>query len=130
MGLIQNTKSYSGRELDTIFFRPIVSGENAEQLGIRMLYNMPVPTTIQIWDHNNDILQEYSAGWNGNSGATRLQKEIMMKKIKAEIGFSASDYFNQVFEYITCNSDVNLEDLTGSELEMAETEPAYYDVGG
>ena len=79
MGLIQNTKSYSGRELDTIFFRPIVSGENAEQLGIRMLYNMPVPTTIQIWDHNNDILQEYSAGWNGNSGATRLQKEIMMK---------------------------------------------------
>ena len=122
MGLIQNTKSYSGRELDTIFFRPIVTGEHAEQLGIRMLYNMPVPTTIQVWDHNNDILQEYSAGWSGGSNATRLQKEIAMKKIKAEIGFSASDYFNQIFEHITCNSDVNLEDLTGSELEMAETE--------
>lgn len=65
MGLIENPKTYTGRDLETIFFRPMVAGENAEQLGIHTLYNMPVPTTVQLWSPKSDILQEYSAGWNG-----------------------------------------------------------------
>ena len=63
MGLIENTKTYTGNDLETIFFRPMLTGENAEQLGIRMLYNMPVPTTIQLWSPRADILQDYEAGW-------------------------------------------------------------------
>ena len=61
MGLIENPKTYTGRDLETIFFRPMFSGQNAEQLGIRMLYNMPVPTTIQLWSPQSDILQEYES---------------------------------------------------------------------
>ena len=122
MGLIENPKTYKGRELETIFFRPMFSAENAEQLGIRVLYNMPVPTTIQLWSPHNDILQEYTPGWNGGSSANRFQKQIELTKVKAEVGFSASEYFNQVYELITGRADVNLDDLTGSELEQAETE--------
>ena len=122
MGLIENPKTYRGRDLETIFFRPIFSGENAEQLGIRVLYNMPVPTTIQMWSPQSDILQSYSSGWNGGNSAFRKQKSIDLRKVKAEVGFSASDYFQQVYELITGRADVNLDDLTGTELEQAETE--------
>lgn len=122
MGLIENPKTYRGRDLETIFFRPIFSGENAEQLGIRVLYNMPVPTTIQMWSPQSDILQTYSSGWNGGNSAFRKQKSIDLRKVKAEVGFSASDYFQQVYELITGRADVNLDDLTGTELEQAETE--------
>ncbi len=122
MGLIENPKTYTGRDLETIFFRPMFRGESAEQLGIRVLYNMPVPTTIQLWSPADDILQEYSSGWSGGRSATRQQKTIELSKIKAEVGFSASDYLHQVYELITGRADVNLDDLTGSELEQAETE--------
>ena len=122
MGLIENPKTYTGRDLETIFFRPIVSGASAPDLGIRMLYNMPVPTTIQLWSPQSNILKSYSPGWSGGDSAERKQKTVELSKVKAEVGFSASDYFNQVYELITGRADVNLDDLTGSELEQAETE--------
>ena len=122
MGLIENPKTYTGRDLETIFFRPMFTGESAEQLGIHTLYNMPVPTTIQMWSPRTDILKEYSTGWEGGESAIRQQKVIELFKVKAEVGFSASDYFQQVYELITGRADVNLDDLTGSELEQAETE--------
>lgn len=122
MGLIENPKTYTGRDLETIFFRPMLKGDDATALGIRVLYNMPVPTTIQMWSPQSDILQEYTSGWSGGNSAERKQKRIELTKIKAEVGFSASDYANQVYELITARADVNLDDLTGSELEQAETE--------
>ena len=122
MGLIENSKTYTGRDLDTIFFNPIFSGENAEQLGIRVLYNMPVPTTIQMWQPETNVIQEYGAGWSGGCASDRVQKDIEMSKLKAEVAYSASQYFQQVYESIVCRADVNLDDLTGTVLEQAETE--------
>lgn len=122
MGIIQEPKRYVGRDLETIFFRPMISGESATDLGIRTIYNMPMPTTIQLWSPQSDVLRSYSAGWTGGDSAVRKQKTIEMTKVKAEVGFSASDYFNQVYELITNSAAVSLDDLTGSELEKAETE--------
>ena len=122
MGIIQEPKRYSGRDLETIFFRPMISGENAEQLGIRTIYNMPMPTTIQLWSPQSDVLQPYSTGWSGGTSAERKQKTISLSKVKAEVGFSAADYFGQIYELITNGASVNMDDLTGSELEKAETE--------
>ena len=122
MRLIENPKTYKGRELETIFFRPMFVGPNAEQLGIRMMYNMPVPTTVQVWSPRHDVLRAYTAGGEGGKSAQRLQKQIELTKVKAEVGFSASDYFQQVYELIVGSADVNLDDLTGTELEKAETE--------
>ena len=122
MGLIENVKTYTGRDLETIFFRPMFSGKNAEDLGIRVLYNMPTPTTIQLWSPQSNVLKPYSAGWEGGSVADRKQKTIELSKIKAEVGFTAADYFQQVYELIVGRADVNLDDLTGTELEQAETE--------
>lgn len=41
MAKIESTKSYEGRDLETIFFRPMLSGPNAVDLGIKVMYNMP-----------------------------------------------------------------------------------------
>ena len=122
MAKIESTKSYEGRDLETIFFRPMLSGPNAVDLGIKVMYNMPVPTTLQIWKRGGDILQKYStAGWNGGESASKYQKLIQLSKVKAEVGYSAEDYFNMVFEQIAARADVNLDDLSGTELEAAET---------
>ena len=45
-----------------------------------------------------------------------------MSRVKAENAFSASDYFSTIFELITNRPDINMEDLSGTELEVAETE--------
>ena len=120
--LIENPKPYSGRELENIFFRPMLTGPSALDLGIKVMYNMPVPTTLNFWRRSGDILQPYGAGWNGSKAADRYQKSIDMSKVKAEIAYSASDYFSMVYELITNRADVNMDDLSGTELEAAETE--------
>ena len=95
-------------------------GSGARREGIN--YNMPVPTTIQLWDGKPDILQKYTqAGWAGGNTATKYQKTIRLNRVKAELGFSAADYFSLVYELIAARGDVNMDDLTGTELEQAET---------
>lgn len=122
MSKIEKIKSYEGQNLDTIFFRPMLTGESAEALGIKVMYNTPVPTTLHFWKRNGDILRKYTSnGWNGGEPATKLQKTIQMNKVKAEMAYSAEDYFSTVFEMIASRSDVNFEDLSGTELEEAET---------
>ncbi|MBP3482790.1 MAG: hypothetical protein J6K28_05295 [Alistipes sp.] len=121
MGLIESSKIYSGRELETIFFRPVFSGPAADKLGIRVIYNMPMPTTVHLWSPAGNVLKPYQAGWQGGNASVKEQKTIDMKKVKAETAFGASDYFSMVFEQITNRSDVNMEDLSGTVLEEAET---------
>ena len=100
----------------------MLTGPDAAALGIKIMYNMPVPTTLQFWKRAGDILQKYTtSGWNGGSAASKYQKTIQLSKVKAEVGYSADDYFNMVYELITNRSDVNLDDLSGTELEAAET---------
>lgn len=122
--IIVNPKTYTHHELENIFFRPMLTGKSAEELGIRVLYNMPMPTTLQMLDKSGNILSPLgnNPSWSGGTKSTLYQKTIPMSRVKAENAFSASDYFSTVFELISANSEVNMEDLTGTELEAAETE--------
>lgn len=122
--IIVNPKNYTGHELETIFFRPLLTDPSAEELGIRVLYNMPIPTVVQVWDRNGNVLSPYdeASGWNGSQKASHSQKSIPMSRVKAENAFSASDYFSTIFEMITSRSGANMDDLSGTELEAAETE--------
>ncbi|MBR5282044.1 MAG: hypothetical protein IKU22_04605 [Alistipes sp.] len=122
--IIVNPKNYTGHELETIFFRPLLSGPSAESLGIRILYNMPMPTVVQMWDRKGNVLSSFdeNPSWSGGVKTTHYQKTIPMTRVKAENAFSASDYFSTIFELITASPDVNMEDLSGTELESAETE--------
>ena len=122
MSYLENEKQYTGTELEQIFFRPMLTGPSAQELGVRILYNMPTPTTVQLWGGQDNILQQYnSTGWNGSTHTTKTQKTIDMKRVKAELGFAAADYFSMVYEKIVSGADVNMGDLTGTQLEAAET---------
>ena len=122
--IIQNPKTYTHHELENIFFRPMLTGKSAEELGIRVLYNMPMPTTLQLLDKPENVLAQMGSNnaWKGGQKTLLYQKTIPMKRVKAENAFAASDYFSTVFELITSSSNINMEDLTGTELEAAETE--------
>ena len=119
--IIENPKTYTGREMENIFFRPMLTGPDAIDLGIRIMYNMPVPTTLNFWHRPGDVLQKYAKGWKGGDTAQKFQKTINLFKIKAEMGYSAEEYFGMIYELITNDPKVNLDDLSGSELEKAET---------
>ncbi len=119
--IIANPKNYTGTDLEAIFFRPLLTGPSAIDLGIRVMYNMPVPTTLNFWKRSTDLLQKYTRGWNGSAAADRYQKTIELSKVKAEMGYAAEDYFSMVYEQITGRADVNLGDLSGTQLEEAET---------
>lgn len=123
MAYIENSKTYTGKELETIFFRPMLSGENAEQLGIRILYNMPTPMAVQLWDGNPGLLQRYTtAGWEGENYTAHTEKEVSLERVKAEMSFSAANYFSTIYEHLVNSAEVNMDDLSGTELEQAETE--------
>lgn len=100
----------------------MLSGPSAESLAVRVMYNMPVPTTLNFWKRNPDALKAYAKGWTGGSQADRFQKTIQLHKVKAEMSYAAADYFSMVYELIVGQSEVNLADLSGTELEAAETE--------
>ena len=121
MAKIESIKQYEGNTLDTIFFRPMLTGKSAEQLGIRVLYNVPGTSTLHFWRGNGDVLQKYTTrGWNGGDPSEKFQKKIDLTKVKAEMAYAAEDYFSTVYELIAARPDVNLDDLSGTELEAAE----------
>lgn len=120
--IVSNPKTYTGQELSSTFFRPMLLGDSAESLAIRVMYNMPVPTTLNFWKRSPDSLKTYARGWSGGSETQRFQKTINLSKVKAEMSYAAADYFSMVYELIVGRSDVNLSDLSGTELEAAETE--------
>ena len=122
MSKIENSKTYLGQELENIFFRPICSGSNNLNLGIKVLYNMPVPTTFHFWHRPDHVLHKYdSAGWTGSAAASRYTKTIDLHRVKAEISYSADEYFSLVYDNIARNAISQLDDLSGSALENAET---------
>lgn len=119
-GIIENPKEYTGRELEDIFFRPMLTGPNAVDLGVKIMYNMPVPTTLSYWRGAQDVLRAYAQGWSGGTLSDKYQKTIELSKVKSELGFGASDYFGMIYENITNSSEINMDDLTGTDLEKAE----------
>lgn len=120
--IIENAKNYTGNELDQIFIRPTFTGEDAKELGIRVMHNIPQNTTMNFFAKQSNILKEYASGWQGGEASKKYQKTIEMKKVKAEVGYQAEDYFATVFEKITNSSNVSMQDLTGTDLAKAEEE--------
>ncbi len=120
--IIENSKTYNVNDVENLFFRPSFCGKSAEELGIRVLYNMPIPTSIPVFTHQNNILQEFSSGWHGGTTTTIDQKEIALSKLKAESSYSAESYFSTIYEMLTNSAEINLGDLSGTDLEKAETE--------
>ena len=91
MNYIETAKQYTGNDVESIFFRPILTGPGAQELGVRILYNMPVPTIVQLWDNTSLSLKKFTNnGWTGGQPAAKYQKKIPMERVKAEMGFSAA----------------------------------------
>lgn len=120
--IIENPKTYTGEESDRIFIRPTFTGESAAQLGIRVLYNIPVNQTLNFWQRRDNILQKYQKGWTGGEASKKYQKTLQMEKVKAEFGMAAEDYFSMIQEKLTNNPEVNMQDLQGTDIERAEVE--------
>jgi hypothetical protein len=120
--IIENSKTYNVNEVENLFFRPSFCGKSAEELGVRVLYNMPIPTRIPTFGHRNNILRNFSSGWQGDLSADFNETEIDMVKLKAENAYSAESYFSTIYEMLISSGEVNLGDLTGTDLEKAETE--------
>ena len=123
MNYLENSKQYTGTELENTFFIPMLTGASAEELGVRVLYNMPVPAYITTWKNDRNILQKYSnSGWSASDHPSKESKLLDLNRVKAEMSFSASDYFSMVYEKLVSQASINLQDLSGTDLEKVETD--------
>ena len=120
--IIQNSKTYNVNEVENLFFRPSFCGKSAEELGVRVLYNMPTPTKIPSFGHHNNIIRSFASGWHGDTANDYKETSINLVKLKAENTYSAESYFSTIYEMLINSGDVSLGDLTGTDLEKAETE--------
>lgn len=98
---IEGAKTYTGSDLDNVIFRPIL-----EKLGIKVLWNMPIPNKLHFWKRNGYTADKYT-------------KVLGLEKTKYEMSYQADDYFSMVYEIISRKYDVS--DLLGTELEETET---------
>lgn len=122
MSKIENSKTYLDKEMENIFFRPSFTGDGAQELGIRVLFNMPAPTRLHFWHRPDEVLHKYSAaGWSGSTSPERYVKTITLQRVKAEMAYSADEYFSLVCEGLAQSELTSLDDLTGTALEAAET---------
>lgn len=120
--IIENSKTYNVNEVEELFFRPSFCGKSAEEFGIRVLYNMPIPTKIPSFGHHNNILKTFTSGWQGSNVNDYRETEIEMVKLKAENTYSAESYFSTIYEMLVNSGSASIGDLTGTDLEKAETE--------
>ena len=119
MSKIENAKTYLGKELENIFFRPLFADEGARELGIKVMYNMPAPTRLHFWHRPDDVLHKYtSAGWNGSASAERYTKTIELHRVKAEMSYSADEYFSLVYDSLAQSALTQLDDLTDAEFVL------------
>jgi len=127
MSFIENAKTYTGRDLETIFFRPMLSGQSALDLGVRILYNMPAPTTVQLWERSGDILQQYTAaGWTGGDPARKLQKGLRVTRWIGDKGAGAgteyatfNGFIKRIYELLVENKITAAKTYAAADLEEA-----------
>lgn len=118
--LITNPKTYTGQEMENIFFLSSYTGDNAKALGLKCIFNLPVNTTMNLFERNDNILQDFADGWQGGDASTKKQKTIEFKTVKAEMGIKATTYKNTIFMRMANTAGVNMQDLQGTDVEQAE----------
>lgn len=119
---IEKSKTYDATDVENIFFKPTFCGKAASDFGFKVIYNMPLPTKIPTFRHSNEILRSYSGGWHGGSATEFEERDIQLYKLKAESAYSADNYTATIYDILLNTYNVSSGDLTGSALEMAETE--------
>lgn len=121
MARIENEKVYKGSDLSSIFFTPMMRGEDITKSGIHVIYNVPSPVSLQHWSRaGQQVLKPYTtSGWAATERTYRQNRSLTLSKVKAEVGYSADDYFALVIDSLKGNQP--LDDLSGTELEQAET---------
>lgn len=118
--LIENPKTYTGQEMEDIFFLSSYTGENAQALGLKCIFNLPVNTTMNFWERQDNILQDFADGWQGGDASIKKQKTIEFKTVKAELGIKATTYRNTIYMRMANTAGVNMQDLQGTDMEKAE----------
>ena len=84
MAKIENPKTYTGRDLETIFFRPMLTGPRCCCSRNQNHVQHAGANYLAILERAGDILQKYTtSGWNGGSAASKYQKTIQLSKVKS-----------------------------------------------
>ena len=97
-------------------------GDSARELGVRVLYNMPVPTTIQLWDGQRNVLRNTPPP-DGRAVTRRpsCKKTISLGRVKADWDFRPPTISRWSMKRSPHAPTSTWTDLTGTELEQAET---------
>ena len=120
MGFITAGTEYHGKENMEINIRPRFLGTAPSQMGIRSIDTQGASSyKLTFFGKIAKVLMPYVAGFQGGSGATKVQKKVTLSEFKAEAAYDKHDYANTILEQIV-NSGVNQNDISGTDVMKAE----------
>lgn len=119
-GFITNGSEYNGKELTDIILRPILQGQLAKDMGVRVFLAVKSSVKLTFFGPMTKIVKAYADGWTGGNAADKLQKKLTLAEFKAEAQYSKQAYKNTILEEITNRGGIAQNDITGTVVHTAE----------
>ncbi len=124
MSFIENAKTYTGRDLETHLLPPDAQRPVGPRPG-RCASSTTCPHRRPCSCGNDRATSSNSTPpqLDGRRSRPKTPKDDRhVERSRPNWAIRPADYFSMIYELITNRADVNMDDLTGTELEQAETE--------
>ena len=118
--VIENPKTYSGKEMTEIILRPRFTGVDVLSLGLKVMLLVTSKITINLWGRFGSVLMPYASGWQGGTGAKKFQKTFELSEFKAEAAWEKHDYYDMIYQDIVNRQGKSGNDISGTDVENAE----------
>lgn len=119
-GFITAGSEYNGKEMEEIIIRPFFVGQLPKEMGIKVISTVKSTIKLTFWGSKSKILKAYADGFQGGTGATKVQKKMELKEFKAEAEYSKQDYKTLIQDNITNKGGIAQNDITGTDVHNAE----------
>jgi len=119
-GFITNGSEFYGKEMEEIIIRPLFIGKAPQELGVRVINSVKSSIKLTFFKTKSKILKAYADGFQGDSGADKVQKKMTLSEFKAEAEYSMQDYRDTILENITSVGGIKQNEITGTAVHEAE----------
>jgi hypothetical protein len=118
--VIDNPKTYAGKENAEQVLRPLFMGKTPQEMGFRVILDIKSKLTLNFIGRLLKILMPYVAGFQGGTNVSRYQKKLTLVEYKAEMSYDKHTYADMIYYEIVNVGGVAQNDITGTDVLNAE----------
>lgn len=113
------TYNWTGKDVETIFFRPRYTGMKPEELGFRVVFTAQSKIRLHFFGAVGKVLLAYASGFQGGSASAKHVREFIVQEFKAEIAYDKHDYDGMMHEMLF-RDGISQNDIDGTAVMNAE----------